>query len=172
MSVAKDIQLREAVAADLEGVLAIYNHYVITSHVTFDVRPITLAERRAWFATFGPDGPYRLWVATDGGAIQGYACSTPLRPKPAYDVSVETTLYVARDVCGRGLGRRLYQALLGSLTGIGLHRAFAAIALPNAPSVALHERCGFRRCGCFSEAGYKFDRYWDVAWYQRSLVTD
>lgn len=172
MSIAEHTLIRAACEADFGAILEIYNHYVVTSHVTFDIRPLPASERRAWFDSFRPAGPYRLWVAEHADGIQGYACSTRLRPKPAYDVSVETTIYMTSAAQGHGLGRRLYRALLDSLEEAGLHRAFAAIALPNPASIALHERLGFRLVGCLGEVGYKFGRFWDVAWYERSLKTD
>jgi phosphinothricin acetyltransferase len=100
-------------------------------------------------------------------AVLGWASSTRLRPKPAYDRSVETTVYLDPDATGCGLGRLLYDRLLGELEAAGVHRAYAVIALPNPVSVAFHERYGYRRVGLFEEVGYKFDRYWDVAWYER-----
>ncbi len=48
-----------------------------------------------------------------------------------------------------------------------MHRAYAGIAVPNEASIALHARLGFERVGTFSEVGFKFDRYWDVIWFER-----
>jgi len=67
------------------------------------------------------------------------------------------------------VGTRLYAALFESLREQDIHRAFAGIALPNPASVALHERFGFKRVALFTEQGRKFDRYWDVAWYEKAL---
>ncbi len=156
--------VRQATAADLGAIIEIYNHYVTTSHATFDVDPI--ADREAWFGQFAADGPHRLFIAEDGGVVRGWASSTPLRPRAAYRGSVETTAYVAPDAADRGLGTRLYETLLDALAGSGVHRAYAAIALPNPASVALHVRFGFTEVGRFSEVGFKLGRYWDVAWFE------
>lgn len=82
-----------------------------------------------------------------------------------------TSVYVAPDHLGRGVGTALYRALLSSLQAEDVHRAYAAIAMPNPASVRLHEHCGFIQTGYFSEQGRKFDRYWDVAWYERRFLT-
>ena len=161
--------IRPAAPADQDGVTAIYNHYVRTSNVTFDTRPFASDERAPWFEQFREDGPHRLLVAARGDAVLGWASSTRLRPKPAYDRSVETTVYLAADAVGAGLGRRLYETLLAALPAAGVHRAYAVIALPNPTSVAFHERFGFSRVGTLHEVGYKFGRYWDVAWYERAI---
>ena len=165
-----DLQIRSATAGDLDGLNRIYNHYVTNSHVTFDTRPITVDERRSWFERFSVSGPYRLLVAAADSDIVGYASSSHFRPKQAYLTSVETTVYLDPLYLGRGLGRRLYGELLEALAGDPrVHRAYGGIALPNPASVALHERFGFRPVGTFEQVGHKFDRFWDVRWYEKDL---
>jgi phosphinothricin acetyltransferase len=164
------VLIRPAARDDLTALNEIYNHYVRATHVTFDVEPWSLARREEWFEHYGPAGRHRVFVAaTDAGAVAGYASSSPYRPKPAYDTSVEVSAYLAPEATGHGAGTRLYAALLGALEGEDVHRAYAGIALPNAASVALHERCGFVHVGLFTEQGRKFGRYWDVAWYERRV---
>jgi phosphinothricin acetyltransferase len=130
---------------------------------------MTMAMRREWFSHYGETGRYRLMVALAGGGVIGYACSSRFRPKPAYETSVETSIYVAPGAISHGTGSRLYETLFRSLQGEDLHRAYAGIALPNAQSIALHERFGFRRVAHFTDQGRKFGRYWDVAWWEKPL---
>lgn len=155
--------------ADLEAISGIYDHYVRTTAISSDLEPPTSAWRREWFGTFGDRGRHRLLVARDGGEAIGYAASVPYRPRAAYAPSVETSVYVAPSHLGRGVGSALYRALLSELEREDVHRAYAGIAMPNPASVRLHERCGFRRVGYFTEQGRKFGRYWDVAWFERSF---
>lgn len=110
-----------------------------------------------------------MFVALADGRVIGFACSSRLRPKPAYETSVETSVYVAPDAVGQGAGSRLYEELFGSLEGEDLHRAYAGVALPNPQSVALHERFAFKRVAHFTQQGRKFGRYWDVAWFEKPL---
>jgi phosphinothricin acetyltransferase len=104
--------------------------------------------------------------------VIGYACSSQFRTKPAYETSVETSIYLAPDAVGRGAGSRLYEYLFKALEDEDVHRAYAGIALPNPASIGLHERFGFKRVGHFTEQGRKFGRYWDVAWYEKSLGSE
>jgi phosphinothricin acetyltransferase len=165
-----DPQIRPPAPGDLEDLVRIYNHYVESSHVTFDTRPFIAEERRSWFEGFSVSGPYRLLVAAAESGIVGYASSSRFRPKPAYHTSVETTVYLDPRHLGRGLGRRLYGELLEALAGDPrVHRAYGGIALPNPASVALHERLGFRPVGTFEQVGHKFDRFWDVRWYEKDV---
>lgn len=161
------VEVRPGRAGDLEGLNELYNHYVRTSAVTFDIDEISMEARREWFAGFG--GRYRLVVAVEGARVLGYAHSKPFRPKQAYDPSVETTVYVAHTALGRGLGARLYEALFAAIAGEDVHRAYAGITVPNEASFALHERFGFKQVALFSEQGRKFGRYWDVAWFEKEL---
>lgn len=154
---------------DLEAINDVYNHYVRETHITFDDEPMTMEARKEWFSHYAPDGRHRLLVAADGGQLQGYASSSRFRPKPGYLTSVETSIYLAPDSVGKGIGARLYAALLKAIEGEDVHRAYAGIALPNPASVALHERFGFKRVAHFSEQGRKFGRYWDVDWFERPV---
>ena len=164
------VAIRPAEASDLPAITSIYNHYVESGAVTFDVEPFTPQQREGWFAQFRAHGPHRLFVATDGDALLGYAGSMPFRTKPAYATSVETTIYLHPDATGRGVGTRLYEVLFDALAGEDLHRVLAGVTLPNDVSITLHERFGFTSVGVFREVGRKHGRYWDVAWFERPLV--
>lgn len=164
-----EASIRHGTEADLDAVNRVYNHYVVTSPVTFDVAPITAEERLAWYREFATQGPYQLLVATDAQAFLGFAHSKRLRPKAAYDTTVETTIYLDPEVTGRGIGRTLYGKLFEALEKEALHRAYAGITLPNPSSVALHEELGFRPIGRYDEVGRKFDRWWSVQWFEKPL---
>ncbi len=161
------LEIRPGVDADLSPLNDLYNHYVRETHVTFDLDPIAIDARREWFTHYGTTGRHRLLVATEADRLLGYATSSPYGERAAYDPSVMTSIYLARAATGRGIGSRLYGALFDALDGEDVHRAYAGVALPNAASVALHERSAFTLVGCFTEQGRKFGRYWDVAWYER-----
>ena len=164
------IATRPAASPDLPRLTDIYNHYVLTSHVTFDLEPVTLGERHEWFAQFDVKGPHRLFVAEENGLLVGYAGSFRFRTRCAYKSTIETTVYCAPEAVGRGIGSVLYAALFDALRDEGLHVAIGAIAVPNPQSIALHERFGFVLAGVTHEVGRKFDRYWDVAWYEKRML--
>jgi phosphinothricin acetyltransferase len=164
-----EVEVRPATAGDLSSVNDIYNQYVAETHYTFDVEPMSTDARREWFTHYGADGRYRVVVAVSEGRVIGYASSSRFRAKPAYETSIETSIYLAPESVGRGAGTRLYEALFNLLEGQDVHRAYAGIALPNPASIALHERFGFKRVAHFTEQGRKFELYWDVGWYEKPL---
>ncbi|MGW0084813.1 N-acetyltransferase family protein [Streptomyces sp. NPDC003393] len=162
-------RIRPGAEDDLAELTRIYNHYVIETPITFDIEPFTVDQRRPWLLAHPDSGPHRLLVAEASGTLLGYATSSAFRPKRAYATSVETSVYVAPEHVGRGVGGLLYTALLGALEHEDLHMALAGITLPNEASQRLHARFGFRPVGVYEQVGRKFGRFWDVAWFQRPL---
>ena len=169
MSAMAALDIRPAALGDLPALTDIYNHYVATTSITFDLHPFTVEARRAWFDAHPPGGRHRLLVATDPAGLLGYASTSAFRAKAAYDTTVEASIYLRPTASGRGVGRALYGALFEAIAGEDIHRIAAGITMPNPASVALHERFGFGPVGVFSEVGRKFGQYWDVAWYERPL---
>jgi len=161
--------VRAATEGDLAAINDIYNHFIADTHVTFDTDPITTAARAEWFTHYATTGRHRVLVACEDDRVVGFTSSSRWRPKAAYETSVETSVYVAPEHIGKGIGSELYQALFQTLTGEDVHRAYAGIAMPNDASVALHERFGFKRVAYFTEQGRKFGKYWDVAWFEKEM---
>jgi phosphinothricin acetyltransferase len=161
--------IRPATLADLPALLDIYNHYVLTTPVTFDIEPRTLEQRQEWFAQFSDRGRYRCFVAARDGCAIGWANSSRFKEKSAYETTIETSVYLAPGEGGRGLGRKLYEAMFDALAGEDIHRAFAGVTLPNDASVALHKAMGFVHVGTYVEVGRKFGRFWDTALFMRNF---
>lgn len=165
-----NIYIRGGESDHIAQLVDIYNHYVSNTHVTFDTQPFAIAARIHWFAQFSDNGPHRLLVAEEDDAVVGYASSTSFKPRAAYNTSVETSVYLHPAATGRGIGELLYGALLDLLIAEpSAHRAYGGVALPNPASVELHERLGFTKVATFHEVGFKFDKYWDVSWFEKEL---
>jgi phosphinothricin acetyltransferase len=162
-------QIRRVAPTDLSVLTRIYNHYIENTPITFDVEPYTEEGRRPWLEQFSSAGPHQCFVAEVDGSTCGWASTGPFRSKAAYGRSAEVSVYLAPDVLQRGLGTALYEALFEGLAEAGLHRALAGITRPNEASVALHTRFGFTPIGVFREVGWKFGRYWDVEWFEKTL---
>jgi len=160
--------IRSATATDAEAIAAIYNHYIRDSIVTFEETAVPAADMARRMAEVSAAGLPWL-VAERSGAIAGYARATPWRPRSAYRFSVESSIYLDPQHTGAGLGTHLYRELLAQLKSRSLHVAIGGVALPNAASVALHEKLGFRKVAHFGEVGFKFGRWIDVAYWQLAL---
>jgi phosphinothricin acetyltransferase len=165
-----EVVVRDATPEDLPAVAAIYTHYTLRTTITVNTEVRSPREWRQRFEDNVVNGPYDLVVAERDGVIAGFVETQRFRPKPAYDRSVELSVYVAPDGVGHGIGNQLYGTVLARLGAQGrMHRAFAIIALPNDASTAFHERHGFVHRGTLTEAGFKFGQYLDIAYYERAL---
>ena len=162
-----NVAIRRVEQGDLPALLEIYNHYVRETPVTFDIEPRTMAQRQAWLDTFAASGRYQCFVAVKDGQPVGWASSHRYNERAAYDTTVASSIYLAPDATGWGLGRRLYAVLFDALKAEDVHRLFGGITLPNEASVRLHQSFGFELVGTYPEVGRKFGRYWDVAAYLR-----
>ena len=158
---------RAATEQDLAAIKAIYDHQVRHGISTFDTEPPPVEQ---WAARLHSDATGdHLLVAEEDGAVLGYAYSSTYRPRRAYDRTRETSVYLAPEAVGRGLGRALYDDLLARLRADGMHVALAVVALPNPASEALHRACGFEQVGSLPEVGRKFDRWIDTAFWALRL---
>jgi phosphinothricin acetyltransferase len=159
--------IRPVTTADAPALAAIYNHYVLNTIVTFEEEPITLAESKWRIEEVTATNPWL--AAVEDGRILGYAYANKWKSRCAYRYAVESTVYLDKDATGRGLGTQLYTALLAELKKRGLHGVIGGIALPNAASVALHEKLGFKKIGQFKEVGWKFEKWIDVGYWELIL---
>lgn len=153
--------------ADAPHIAAIYNHYVRETVVTFEEESVTDAEMARRIGETAAQYPYLVTEAD--GAAAGYACASSWKRRSAYRFAAESTIYLAPDAQGRGLGRPLYEALLAAMKDRGLRCAIGGIALPNPESIRLHEKLGFTPIGRFREVGWKFGRWIDVGYWEKLL---
>ena len=160
--------MREARVDDADAIAAIYNYYVLTTSISFEETEVSAIDMAGRIADVQAAGLPWL-VAEIDGAVAGYAYATKWRVRHAYRFSVESSVYLAPDSAGKGIGAKLYGVLLERLRAGGYHLAIGGIALPNAASVALHEKMGFEKVAHFSEVGFKFGRWTDVGYWQLAL---
>jgi L-amino acid N-acyltransferase YncA len=160
--------IRAATESDLTAIAAIYGHEARTGISTFDTEPRSIEQWRDRLASTARGD--HLLVATNDETILGYAASSGYRPHPCYATTREASIYLTPDAQGQGLGRQMYDDLLGWLLADGMHTVVAAVALPNPGSLALHRACGFDEVGVMREVGRKFDRWIDVLWLQKQLT--
>ena len=160
--------IRDAARNDAAAIVAMYNHFIVNTTITFEEQAVTESDMAQRIAEV-QGGALPWLVAEQDGVVAGYAYATKWRVRHAYRFSVESTVYLAPSFAGKGIGRLLYTALLGRLRGQGCHLVIGGIALPNAASVALHEALGFRKVAEFNEVGFKFGRWVDVGYWQLML---
>ena len=165
------IQIRPATPADGAAVAEIYAYYVAETAITFDETAPTAAEMSQRIADTLARYPF-LVATDDQQAVIGYAYASPHRPRASYRWSVDTAIYLDPSHRRLGVGSALYARLIPIITAQGYKRAYAGITLPNAASVGLHERLGFKPIGVYSAVGYKLGQWRDVGWWELSLTNE
>jgi L-amino acid N-acyltransferase YncA len=163
------VVVRDARAADMAAVQAIYAHHVLHGLATFEEVPPSVEDliaRRA--AVIDAGLPYL--VAEHGGAVVGYSYASSYRPRPAYRHTVEDSVYVADGLAGRGIGRALLAALLARCETGPWRQVIAIIGdTGNTASITLHRRHGFALTGTLHAVGFKLGRWVDTVLMQRAL---
>jgi L-amino acid N-acyltransferase YncA len=159
--------LRPATAADAIACANIYAPYVIGTSITFEVDPP--AAEQFIERIEDAQAAHEWLVAEREGTVIGYAYGHRFAERAAYGWSCETSIYLASELHRQGVGRALYQELLGRLAILGYRRAFAAITLPNESSVGLHRAFGFEDAGHCRRVAWKAGLWHDVKWMQRDL---
>jgi phosphinothricin acetyltransferase len=160
--------IREAIREDLPDLMRIYNIAVRDTTATFDLEEQTLEEREAWFAHYG--GPHPLLTAVmDDGRIAGYGSLSMFRAKPAYDRTVENSIYLDPDCWGMGIGKAMLAELIRRAKELGHHAMIACITDGNDTSVRLHKQFGFESAGNLREVGYKFGKWQSVTFFELLL---
>ena len=160
--------IRAACEGDLGAIREIYNHYVFTSTCTFAETAQSDAEVRAWFAEH--DAPkHPVLVAERGGQVLGWGSLSRFKSRCAYRFTVEDSVYVRHDCHRQGLGAMLLGRLVEMARAAGHRSVLGVVAADQPASVALHARFGFREVGRLVQVGWKFDRWIDVIYMQRSI---
>jgi phosphinothricin acetyltransferase len=161
---------RDATADDANAIAAIYATYVRISPATFEEEAPDAIEMRSRMKRVQSAGlPWRVSVDADG-AVTGYAYASPYRARSAYRYTLESSVYVAPERLRRGIGFALMRHVIEACEGLGYRQMLAVIGdSANAPSIALHERLGFRLIGIHPAVGFKFGRWIDVVHMQLAL---
>jgi len=165
------MDVRDATAADVAAINALYNATAVTTTVAWTDEPESLEMRQRWFEQRQAAG-HAVLVATDGGAVIGFAAYGDFRDSTkwsGYRFTVEHSVHVAGSHHGRGVGRALMEALVARASAAGFHVMMGAIAAENAGSVEFHRRVGFTEVGLLPEVGFKFGRWLDLVLMRHPL---
>lgn len=162
------MKIRRARLSDAAFIAETYRPFVEESWASFEQTAPGADEIAARIDTAGELYPWL--IAEQDGRAMAYAYASPHRSRAAYVSSVDPTIYCAEGMRGKGVGKRLYEALFEVLTKQGYVMAFAGIALPNAASIALHKSVGFELVGTYPNVGYKRGAWRDTQWWGRPLA--
>ncbi|MDD5313217.1 MAG: GNAT family N-acetyltransferase [Dehalococcoidia bacterium] len=159
------INIRSALPQDVGAITEIYNQAILRTTATFDTEPKSAEAQQTWFAEH--DSQHPVLVAEKDGVVAGWASLSRWSDRCAYSGTAEISLYIAEGERGKGIGRKLFEAILLEGQKAGLHTVIARIVEGNAASIHLYERAGFIPIGTMREVGRKFDKLLDVLLLQK-----
>ncbi len=153
--------IRPVETRDAAAVVAIHNHYVLHTLITFDTEPMSEEAMRGRIeGALAAGNPWL--VAEIDGRVAGYCYAHPWKGRTGNGRTLESSIYLAPEATGRGVGRALMEALIDACRSREVHALVACVVEGNAASDALHRRMGFRPVGRCREVGCKDDRWLDV----------
>jgi L-amino acid N-acyltransferase YncA len=168
----RGVVIRPAEDADVVAIQRIYADAVLRSASSFEIEPPTLDEMRSRRRRV-VDAGYPYLAADMAGALVGYCYAGPFRDRPAYRLTVESSVYVVATLQRRGVGRALMQRLIEDCKARGFRQMVAAIGgKANPASIRLHESLAFERVGVLENVGRKFDAWQDITLMQRELGSE
>lgn len=160
--------IRDVTLTDAARIAEIYNYYIEETIVTFEYGRVTESDIEQRIQKVQKKGfPY--FVYEKDGVIIGYAYLNNWRERAAYDITLETSVYLDRNLIGGGVGSILYQELITRARKINIHSLIGVVSLPNEQSQKLHRKFNFNLIGNFRESGVKFDKLIDVEFWQLIL---
>ena len=152
-------------------ILAIFNEAIANSTALYDYKPRAPETMVGWFEAKNKGRYPVIGIEDAEGTLVGFGSYGAFRAWPAYKYTVEHSIYIDTRFRGRGHGRTLLEALVAAATRQDYHVMVGGIDASNAASIKLHESLGFTHSGTVRQAGFKFGRWLDLAFYQRILAT-
>lgn len=160
--------IRDVALTDAKRIAEIYNYYIEETIVTFEYDRVSEEDIKSRIRKIAAKG-FPFFVYEEDGIVIGYAYLNNWRERVAYDITLETSVYLDRNIIGKGLGSILYQELIDRARKISIHSLIGVISLPNETSQKLHRKFGFELIGNFRESGVKFNKLIDVEFWQLIL---
>ncbi len=164
------ICIRAAEPADLPAILAIYNDAVVNTTASWDYEPSTLEQRAQWFEQHRKLGLPVLVAVDELDTVVGWGSLSKFRDRIGYQYTVEHSVYVAAAYRRQGIGRLIVLALIDAARQLGKRTLIGGLDASNEASLHLHESLGFEQVAYFRQVGYKFERWLDLIFVQRTLA--
>jgi len=153
------------------SILGIFNHAIVNSTALFDYKPRSIENMKSWFDVKRMNNFPVMGVEDDDHDLLGFASYGTFRGWPAYKYSVEHSIYVHHEHRRKGIGDLLLTSIIAKAMEQNYHLLIGGIEATNLASIALHQKHGFTHSGTITQAGYKFGRWLDLAFYQLVLRT-
>jgi phosphinothricin acetyltransferase len=159
--------IRLATEHDAAAIARIYNQGIVDRIATLETEERTPEERRDWLRL--RDARHPVLVAEVDAEVVGWGSLNAFNPRRAYDHVADLSLYVERPWRGRGVGRRLLEALIARARDLRYHKLVLAAFPWNEAGMRVYRRAGFREVGTYREQGLLDGRWVDTVVMEKLL---
>lgn len=166
-----EYKIRSCTQEQLPEIMEIFNEVILHSTALYDYKARTMEVLNSWYAEKQSRNYPVIGVFNQNGLLLGFASYGSFRIRPAYKYTVEHSVYVRSDQRGKGIGTQLLREIVKIAEAQNYHVLIGGIDTSNQESIRLHEKEGFVFNGIIHEAGFKFGRWLDLAFYQLILKT-
>ncbi len=166
-----DFKVKACTVEQLPEIREIFNDAIIHSTALYDYKPRTMEVMNTWFEEKQKGNYPVVGIFNQDNVLLGFASYGSFRSRPAYKYTVEHSVYVRSDQRGKGIGTTLLREIIRIAGNQDYHVLIGGIDASNSESIRLHEKEGFVFNGIIRQAGYKFGRWLDLAFYQLILDT-
>ena len=160
--------IRDVKLSDSERITEIYNYYIENTIITFEEIIVSNEEIKSRIKKIQKQN-YPYIIYEENNKLLGYAYVDKWRQRSAFDITLETSIYIDKDYLNKGIGKVLYKELIDRTKKLNIHSLVGVISIPNKPSRKLHQELGFQLIGNFREVGIKFNQLIDVEFWQLNL---
>jgi len=136
------LQFRHAAETDLPRIVDIYNSTIAGRMVTADTSPVTPESRLPWFQAHNTTHRPLWMIDLDGNNI-GWMSFQSFYGRPAYNGTVEVSIYLAESARGKGLGKQILRYAMEVAPQYGVQTLLGFIFAHNIPSLKLFTDMGF-----------------------------
>ncbi|MFC3033136.1 GNAT family N-acetyltransferase [Pseudoalteromonas fenneropenaei] len=159
--------IRPAQLADLSAIVAIYNQTIAGRMVTADTEEVSVESRREWF--LGHTATRPIFVYEEAGVVLAWISFKSFYGRPAYNGTVEVSIYITKQAQGKGLGKKLLEFAEQFAPSIKVNVLLGFIFSHNLPSIALFERQGFTLWGQLPEIAVMDDKRYSLSIFGKQL---
>lgn len=162
------MSIREAREQDVPAMLEIYDEFVKNTAVSFEYVTPSKEEFTQRLQEHVAVYPWLVWE--ENGEVLGYAYAGRAFERAAYSWNAEISCYLAKQIRGKGIGRKLYDRIESILREQGIRKVFAVVTSANEPSIEFHKALGYKEAARFCDVGYKLEAWYDVIWLEKQLA--
>ncbi len=145
-----DIRFIPATQQDLSLIVGTYNSTIPSRLATADLEAVSVESKVTWFDAHDED-KRPLWLVICNGDYAGWMSFNSFYGRPAYDGTVEVSIYLEEKFRGQGIGKSCLKKAIDAAPKYKIHSLLGFIFGHNTSSLQLFYRFGFKNWAVLPE---------------------